>query len=201
MISTVIFDMNDVLVHYDRSVRIACLAQIAALTPATVQATIWESGFEEEGDKGELDADSYLKRFGERLSYPLTEAEWTAALKAAVAPIAGALTLAGTIRSRACVAVLTNNNLLVKRMAFSLYPELEAIFGRSFFVSAEFGARKPDPDSYLRCLDRLGASPHETVFVDDAVKNVLGAERAGLHAHLCGTPWELERAFAAEGLL
>jgi glucose-1-phosphatase len=201
MISAVIFDMNDVLVRYDRSARIAYLARIAALAPATVEAAIWESGFEDEGDSGALDADSYLRGFGERLRYPLTEAEWTAALKGAVLPIAEALTLAAAVRSRARVAVLTNNNLLVKRMANSLYPELEAIFGQSFFVSAEFGVRKPDPDAYLRCLDRLGAPPHETVFVDDATKNVVGAERAGLHAHLCRTAGELERAFAAEGLL
>jgi glucose-1-phosphatase len=201
MMSTVLFDMNDVLYHYDRSVRVAHIARICRRPAAAVEAAIWDSGFEDSGDSGVMDADAYLAGFGERLGCPLSEAEWAQALRAAVTPIRDTLALAASVRRRTRVAVLTNNNLMVKRAVDTVFPELPPIFGRDFFVSAEFRANKREPEAYLRCLARLDAAAEATLFVDDSAKNVAGAERAGLRAHLYQGPEGLERALSAEGLL
>jgi putative hydrolase of the HAD superfamily len=201
MISTVLFDMNDVLYRYDRSARVTHIAGICRRPAAAVVATIWDSGFEESGDSGVMGADAYLASFGERLGCPLSQAEWAQALRAAVTPIPETLTLAASVRRRTRVAVLTNNNLLVKCAFDTVFPELRPIFGRDFFVSAEFRARKPEPEAYLRCLARLGAVAEATLFVDDSAKNVAGAVRAGLRAHLYQSHADLERALNAEGLL
>lgn len=201
MISTVLFDMNDVLYSYDRSVRVAQIARICREPAAAVAEAIWESGFEDSGDSGVMDADAYLSGFGQRLGCPLSEDEWTEALRAAVRPIAETLALAASVRRQARVAVLTNNNLLVKRAADTVFPKLRPIFGRDFYVSAEFHARKPEPEAYLRCLARVGAAAEATLFVDDSAKNVAGAERAGLRTHHYRSPDGLARALSAEGLL
>lgn len=39
---------------------------------------------------------------------------------------------------------------------------------------------KPDPRAYQHCLDALGLCPEDCVFVDDQLRNVLGARRIGL---------------------
>ena len=184
MITTVLFDMNDVLFRYVRGERVAYLARISGKTEAAVEASVWGSGFEDSGDEGAMDADAYLAGFGERLGCPLTREEWAQALRAAVTPIPETLALAALVRRRARVAVLTNNNLLVKRAVDTVFPELRPVFDEDFFVSAEFHARKPQPEVYLGCLSRLGAEPDVTLFIDDSAKNVSGAERAGLRAHL-----------------
>ncbi len=111
------------------------------------------------------------------------------------------LALAAAVRRKARVAVLTNNNLLVKRSVDAVFPELRPIFGEDFYVSAEFGARKPEPDVYLACLFRLGAAPNAALFIDDSARNVDGAERAGLHTHLYRSSAELEQALKREALL
>ena len=184
MITTVLFDMNDVLFRYDRRVRVARLAAFCRLPEADVEAAIWESSYEDSGDGGDMDADAYLSGFGERLGYPLTADEWVEALRAAVRPMPETLTLAAAVAKRAKVAVLTNNNLMIKRAVDAVFPELRPIFGPNVFVSAEFRARKPEPEAYLGCLAKLGAAPEATLFVDDSIRNVTGAERAGLAAHL-----------------
>jgi glucose-1-phosphatase len=148
-----------------------------------------------------MDAGAYLAGFAARFGFPLTQDEWAEALRAAVTPIDETLTLAASVRRQARVAVLTNNNLLVKRAVDTVFPELRPIFARDFFVSAEFHARKPEPEAYLRCLACVGAAADATLFVDDSVKNVSGAERAGLRAHLYRSPEGLERVLSAEGLL
>ena len=76
MISTLLFDMNDVLYSYDRNVRVAHIARICREPAAAVAEAIWGSGFENSGDSGVMDADAYLSGFGERLGYPLSQDEW-----------------------------------------------------------------------------------------------------------------------------
>lgn len=49
-------------------------------------------------------------------------------------------------------------------------------------ISAEVGLAKPDPRIYHLALERLGAQPAETVFLDDVSVNVDAARAVGLHA-------------------
>ena len=42
------------------------------------------------------------------------------------------------------------------------------------------GLLKPDPQAYLGCLQALGLSPDQAVFVDDQARNVEGARRLGI---------------------
>jgi putative hydrolase of the HAD superfamily len=41
---------------------------------------------------------------------------------------------------------------------------------------------KPNPDAYRLGLESLGAAAHETLFVDDQQKNIIGAQQVGLQA-------------------
>src|SRR5262249_19729606 len=182
-IKLVLFDMNDVLCHYDKSARIAHLAKLAGKAPAAIEKAIWGSGFEDEGDAGGLDEGAYLQVFGERIGYPLTVQEWATSLKVAVAPIAGTLALAAAIGKRTRVAVLTNNNLLLRSEIDRIFPDLHSVFGSDFHVSAEFKARKPDREAYRRCLAILNTVPAAALFVDDSAVNIAGAEQVGLIAH------------------
>jgi epoxide hydrolase-like predicted phosphatase len=55
--------------------------------------------------------------------------------------------------------------------------------------SSEVGMRKPNPAIYHHALDLLGGvPPGEAVFLDDTPGNVVGAQRAGLHAILVEEP-------------
>ena len=49
-------------------------------------------------------------------------------------------------------------------------------------LSYEVGLAKPDPQIYNLTLRELGLKPHETIFVDDFIRNVEGARRVGMHA-------------------
>jgi glucose-1-phosphatase len=201
MISTVLFDMNDVLCRYDREARIAHLARASGKSPAFVEAAVWASGYEDLGDAGAMDAEGYLAGFAERLGGGLTLDVWTRALRAALTPLPKVLELAAAVGRRASVAVLTNNNLLVAREIDAIFPELRPIFGRNIFVSAEFRARKPDPEVYRRCLARLGAAPEAALFVDDSSRNVAGAENAGLSGYIYVGADALAERLSRAGLL
>ena len=175
-----LFDLDGVLCRYDRRARVAALARTSGKSSEFVERAIWGSGFEDLGDAGAFDAEAYLSGFGERLGYPLSYEEWLAAQRAAIAPCPQALALAESLRQSYTLAVLTNNNLLVLRAMDGYLPGLRPVFGERIFVSAQFCARKPDPNVYRRCVEQLGVAPETTLFVDDSAKNVAGGVAAGL---------------------
>jgi putative hydrolase of the HAD superfamily len=49
-------------------------------------------------------------------------------------------------------------------------------------ISAEVGLMKPDPRIYLTALEKLGARPEESVFLDDVLVNVEAARAVGMLA-------------------
>lgn len=56
---------------------------------------------------------------------------------------------------------------------------------RKAYYSHQIGLRKPDPESYLYILKEQQIHPSETLFVDDTLKNIQGAEKVGLKtAHI-----------------
>ncbi|WP_428537500.1 HAD family hydrolase [Rhodopila sp.] len=182
-ISLILFDLNGVLYLYDRAARIGQLSLATKRSPDHVKAAIWDSGFEDTGDTGALDAAGYLRGFGACLGCDLSESDWVTAQQAAVTPIAPTLALLSRIRPGVKCAVLTNNNLLVLKHFSILYPEVSGLVGDRACVSAEFGARKPDADVYRKCLVQLGVAPAAALFIDDSPANVAGARTAGLSGY------------------
>ena len=69
----VIFDMDDVLCHYDLGRRLRALSQISGKTPRDIRAAIWGSGFEDDADPGGFpEAGVYLAHFNHRNGQPTT---------------------------------------------------------------------------------------------------------------------------------
>jgi HAD superfamily hydrolase (TIGR01509 family) len=97
--------------------------------------------------------------------------------------------------------VLTNNHNLVREHLDVLFPELFALCGEDSYVSAQFGAAKPDPAVYLRCVAAAGGAPQETLFIDDSQANVDGALAAGLAGYVFTDAAALRTALRSYGLV
>lgn len=196
----VIFDMDEVLCRYDRPLRLRRLAAISSRTPEEIFAAIWQSGFEARSEAGAMDAEAYLRGFGERIGYPLTRSQWIETRRAAMTPFPDMLSLVAGIKEHVSIAVLTNNGFLTKETISLLFPELPPLFEPKLMFSAEFGARKPEPQVYVRLLTRLGVAPEAALMVDDHADNVAGAEAARLHGHVFDGTAGLINRLAAFGI-
>jgi glucose-1-phosphatase len=181
--SLVIFDLDDVLCHYQLGKRLRYLATIADTTARDVRAALWDSGFEEDSDSGSYpDAETYLAEFGKRLGFPLTRQQWLDARREAMTANEDTLKIARAIRHDAMLAIYTNNGPLVKEHLDYLLPETTGLFELRF-CSYEFGTKKPDPESFTRLVKTLKREPQECWFIDDKKSNVQGARLAGLRGH------------------
>ena len=179
----VIFDMDDVLCHYDLGRRLRALSQISGKTPRDIRAAIWDSGFEDDADSGGYpDADVYLAEFSYRIGHTITRKQWIAARRESMIASLDVMALAEAIGKTARIALYTNNGPIVKNSLDELFPEAAAIF-RERYCSYEFGTKKPDPQSFTKLLAKIGVAPADTWFIDDKRSNVQGARLAGLKAH------------------
>jgi putative hydrolase of the HAD superfamily len=179
----VIFDMDDVLCHYDLGRRLRALSQISGKTPRDIRAAIWDSGFEDDADSGGYpDADVYLAEFSYRIGHTITRQQWIAARRESMIASLDVLMLAESIGKAARIAIYTNNGPIVKNSLDDLFPEAAAIF-KERYCSYEFGTKKPDPQSFTKLLAKISVAPADTWFIDDKRSNVQGARLAGLKAH------------------
>ena len=199
-IRQLLFDMDDVLCAYHVDIRIAALAEITGKAVDSIRASIWETDFLEQSDRGAYSAQAYLEEFGRRLDYPLSRAEWVAARKAAMPPFHDVLGLVGRVKKRLPVALLTNNDHLLGDTLDEVFPDLIPLFGDAIFVSARIGAAKPDAACFMHCCTALKVAATETFFTDDLVENVLGAKSAGLIAHHFDGYQGLVQALEAHGV-
>jgi putative hydrolase of the HAD superfamily len=85
------------------------------------------------------------------------------------------------------LGLITNNVREGSAMWRSLVP-VDELFD-VVVDSSEVGMRKPNPAIYHHALELLGSvPPAQAVFLDDSPGNVVGAQRAGLHAILVDEP-------------
>ena len=179
----VIFDMDDVLCHYDLGRRLRALATLADTTARDVRAAVWDSGFEELADAGGYaDPEIYLNEFSARLGFAITQDQWIKARCIAMTPSHDVLALAEKISSQTQIAIYTNNGPIVKVNLEALFPEAAAIF-KQRYCSYQFGTKKPDPEAFTRLVQLVGQAPEDCWFIDDKKSNVEGARLAGLRAH------------------
>lgn len=183
MPSLVLFDLDGVLAHYDHAARLRLLAQRSGASVEAVSQALFESGLERDADLGLHDTQGQVAELARRLERPVSLDDCIAARCAAMRADATVLALARRIARHARVAILTNNNLLLRDHLPAICPPLFPLFEGRVFCSAQFRLAKPDPAIFVHCLAALGATPAQAVFIDDKRENAEGARRAGLRAH------------------
>ena len=179
----VLFDLDDVLAHYDHAPRLRVLAERTGTSERAIARALFESGLEQEADLGLHDAQGHADQLAIRLGSPVVPADLIAARAAAMTANVNVLALAHQVSRKARVAILTNNNLLLRDNLAAICPPLFPLFEQRVFCSAQFKLGKPDPQVFLRCLQALDTPPAECFFIDDKPENPEGARAAGLSAH------------------
>src|SRR4030095_16052029 len=118
-------------------------------------------------DSGVLSPDDYLRRFGERVGYPLSAAQWVEARRVAIEPDGAVLALAHQLSVHCPIGMFTNNPWLLKRHIAEVFPAVLDLFGPRAVFSAKLGLSKPNPEALRRLAPRLGCAPNEMFYFDD----------------------------------
>ena len=197
----VVFDLGNVLVHWDPRVlyrKIFATEEEVTWFLANVCTADWNL----EQDRGRSFEDAIAEATARHPGY----AEAIAAYhhrwhETIVAPIDGTLAILEALKAQCTpLYAITNWHQDKFRETQARFPFLAASF-RDIVVSGDERLVKPDPAIYRLLLDRNGLEASSCLFIDDSPKNVAGAEAVGMKAHHFTSPEALRNHLAGLGLL
>jgi len=196
----VLFDLDGVLVEYDRPRRLQHLGDAVGRTADHVQEALFGSGLEDRYDAGLLSTDAYLDELGRNLDCNVDRATWSAARLASMTCAAETCTRVARLAQRVEIGVLTNNGVLVESLLPVALPGLFPLLEGRVFCSGLLRASKPSQEIFHIALERLGHTPHHALFLDGNFDNVEGARAAGLFAEHVAHPGAFDTILACYGL-
>ena len=179
----IIFDYGGVLVHHQTTLDQARLANIAGIPRETFSELYWAD--RADYDKAVLSGPAYWHSLGLKVGVhfttqridDLTEYDTISWMHFDDEMFAWISVLR---QSGKKLAVLSNmpqdlgEAIKTRTARFKLFDHVT--------LSYEVGAVKPEPAIYEHCLEGLGLSAQEVVFLDDRIENCHGAEQLGIAA-------------------
>jgi putative hydrolase of the HAD superfamily len=187
-----IFDMDNVLYHYDWRVRMADMTSLTGYSLDELRRRWWHDEGEWAAEAGAFSTtDDYLAAFSAAMGQDIDENEWVRIRGAAMTPWPDSIAAVQRASELGQVTLLTNNSILTGKHLAALAPEIVDVFGEHLLTSSHYGARKPDPIVYERVLEAYDTDAADAFFADDMRSNVDSAASVGITAHLFTTSAEL----------
>lgn len=174
-----VMDLGGVTCRWLPDRRLTALSELCGLPAETIDQVVFESGFDDAGERGRFTLDEFSSELLGLLGLPPTadlrdaaRAAWATAFE----PDARVLKL---IRdAQVPSALFTNNGPLLEAGLVDDLPDVGSAFDQLLF-SWRLGTTKPDPEAFDLATERLEVDPGRIFFVDDSADNVKAAAAAG----------------------
>jgi len=186
-IEAIIFDFGGVMVPFNELDSFQEQESRLRLQPGSLAEMLWRSADWRLAEVGAITDEEYWQRIGDQLGLHTPEAirDFQQDLFRDARTDPQMADLVRRLRGRYRLGLLSNASDVLPRLLHERYG-LAGLFDVEV-VSALVGLAKPDPAIYQLALERLGAAPEATVFVDDYEPNVEAAAALGIQAiHFVG---------------
>lgn len=180
MIKAVIFDLGNVLIHFDAVRSARRFARKAEVPFKEVWAHFFTSKVEKAYTRGEISTRVFFnharKAFNSKLDFKTFSRLWNDIFR----ENRGMHAVLKKLSRRYPLYLISNTNALHFDHVRQTYPHIFRHFRRAF-PSHRMGCRKPDPRIYWKTLRAIRLRPEETVFIDDMPPFVESAKKVGMN--------------------
>ena len=179
MIKNILFDMGNVLIHFDRKAFLDRL-DISEEDKQLLLREVFLSVEWVQMDRGTLREETAEPLMCQRLPEHLHSAvhSLVSLWDNPMLPIAGMAELVEELKDNGYGIYLLSNASVRQHEYWPKIPGWQFFDGK--IISADEKVMKPHPDYYLRALDRFKLIPGECVFIDDVSANFEGAMYCGI---------------------
>jgi len=179
MIKNILFDMGNVLIHFDRKAFLDRL-DISEADKQLLLREVFLSVEWVQMDRGTLAEPEAEARMRQRLPEHLHDAvhNLVSCWDTPMLPIAGMAELIEELKNNGYGIYLLSNASIRQHEYWPRIPGWQFFDGK--IISADEQVMKPHPDYYLRAMDRFGLIPGECFFIDDVPANIEGALYCGI---------------------
>lgn len=185
-IKNLIFDLGGVIINISAKNTIDQFAALSNKDPSRIENILTESGFMLEYELGLISDTSFRDSIRASLGIDspdkIIDAAWNAMLLEI--PLKR-IALLKSLRKKYRTFVLSNTNSIHLRKFNEILYEatgiasLESICERTYY-SHIVHQRKPEPSIFKKVLEENNLEPAETLFVDDTLINLEGAQQVGI---------------------
>ena len=176
----IIFDLGKVVfdLSFDRVLQYWANASGKKFTD--IQSKFQFDSIFDQFEKNEIAPHQFRKEISDRLSIELSDDEFDKGwCNLYLDTYVGIDDLLSDLKRKYKLVALTNTNAIHSKVWQTKYADTLKYFER-IFSSHEIGERKPDAKTFQIVLDYLQTAPQQTVFLDDNIDNIKGAERLGI---------------------
>lgn len=187
-VDTILLDLGGVLIDVDYLAAAQAFAQLGFRDFETLYSKARQDHLFDGFEIGAISPAQFRDRIRDILRAPLADAQIDASWNAMLGSIPPErIALVERLKERFQVLLLSNTNAIH-------VPAFEAIVAREnsildfkalfhgAYYSCAIGLRKPDAAAFRFVLEKHHADPARTLFIDDSIQHVEGAQQAGLHA-------------------
>jgi putative hydrolase of the HAD superfamily len=185
-IKNVIFDLGGVILNIDVKKTAAAFTSLGHESFENLFNIGHAAGFFKEYECGIIDDAGFIAAIKERFQQNVTDIQIIDAWNALLLDFPGSrIEFLKSIGSKYRLFLFSNTNAL-HREAFNIIYQntfknghLDELFEKAYY-SHILRMRKPDPASFQYIINENGLNPAETLFVDDALVNIEGAQKCGI---------------------
>lgn len=189
-IENIIFDLGGVLLDIDYNLTRTAFEKLGVTHFDEMYSQANADKLFQKLETGHVTEEEFFEQLNHTAGIHLSEKEITEAWNAMLLSFREeSLEFLGKIRERYQIFLLSNTNSIHLTSFYGIYHQkerqksFEQYFNKAYY-SFEIGLRKPDTECYEWVLNDLKIDPHQTIFIDDSVKNIEGAVKTGLQTIL-----------------
>ena len=186
-IKNIIFDLGGVIINLSTQTTVEQFARLGDVTPENVANRMMQSSEFHDYEKGLISDDRFRDIVRDMLKVQASDSEVDRCWNAMLLDIPmQRIRLLERLKSKYRIFLLSNTNEIhlncfngiVKELTGQ--PSLDYYFERAYY-SHRMKMRKPDQEIYEVVLRDNGLIPGQTIFLDDNLSNLKGAELCGIN--------------------
>ncbi|WP_312952497.1 glucose-1-phosphatase [Superficieibacter sp.] len=176
-----IFDLGNVIVDIDFNRVLGAWSDFSRVPLATLKQSFTMGEAFHQHERGEISDEAFAQALCAQMNLPLSFEQFSHGWQAVfVALRPDVIDIMHKLREQGHrVVVLSNTNRLHTVFWPDEYPEIREAADH-IYLSQEMGMRKPEARIYQQVLQAEGFSAADTVFFDDNVDNIEGANQSGI---------------------
>lgn len=205
-IKNIIFDLGGVIINLDVRATQKAFVQLGVKNFDALYSQANQIGIFDALDRGKISPAEFRDEIRKHVSHNVTDEQIDAAWDAMLLDVPQhKLDLLTALKARYRTFLLSNTNAIhVKNFS----AELKRVYGTADFspyfekcyYSCDVGMRKPDAEIFLRVLNENNLRAEETLFIDDSIQHIHGAEACGINAAFLEKGMKLEELLAHSGI-
>ncbi|MBN1916871.1 MAG: HAD family phosphatase [Verrucomicrobia bacterium] len=184
MISTVLFDLGNVLVEFDPETIVRNFGQVVGMEPDEIH-DIALAHLKTEFELGTITPAKFRDSISMALNCELTEEEFVPLWSDIFTVNEPMMEFFHKVRRTHRTYILSNTNAYHMDWILAKWPELRQADGMA--LSYELHIAKPDPAFYEAVIDLFGVTPSQCLYIDDSPENSKAGHAAGFHTILYET--------------